>query len=223
MGWPGRPITEVLVPAYLELVEDRLAWDFFDPTDTDVVPTKAESMGALNRFLRIEDGRGVLRFGHRYGVLGICGHGLPAEHNPPPAYLQSAAPAYGSSKAKSHWCEHLKLRTDVSYDPIDRWLHFVRQARALLHISVALRGAKAGSLADWETVYEDIPTGGQRAERAGLSPDTTRYHLYRTVADWLAMGNVRLGPGAYGEKGPPLVAGGLTFGVLAVQLLQAVT
>lgn len=222
LEWQGLPVAKVWVPAYVALADYKLEWSLFDPTNADVVPREAEARGALNRFLRIEDGRGVLRFARRYGVLGICGHGLPAEHNPPPAHLQSAAPAYEST-TKSPWCEHLQLRPDVSYDPIDRWLHFVRQARALLRISVALREAKAGSMTDWEMVYEDISTHGQRAERAALSPEATRYQLYRTIEDWLAMGNVRLRPGGYGAKGPPLLAGGLTFGVLAVQLLLAVT
>lgn len=220
LGWPRLPVAKVLVPAYLEVVGDRLAWSLFDPTDSDVVPREKDSKDALNRLVRIKDDRGVQRFAHRYGVLGICSHGLPAEHNPPPAYLQSAA--YDSSTAMPPWCKHLQLSPDVSYDPIDRWLHFARQARALLHISVALREAKAGSLADWETVYEDLPAPTRRAEAAAQSPEMTRYHLYRTVEDWLAMGNVRLRPGGYGAKGPPLLAGGLTFGVLAVQLLLAV-
>ena len=223
LGRPRLPVANVLVPAYLEVVGDRLAWSLFDSTDADVVPREKDSKDALNRLVRIKDDRGVVRFARRYGVLGMCSHGLPAEHNPPPAYLQSAATTYDHPTAKPPWCKHLQLRTDVSYDPIDRWLHFVRQARALLRISVALREAKAGSLMDWETVYEDVPTGGQRAERAALSPEATRYQLYRTVEDWLAMGNVRLRPGGYGAKGPPLLAGGLTFGVLAVQLLLAVT
>ena len=223
LDWQGLPVAKVLVPAYVTLADDKLEWSLFDPTNADVVPGEAEARGALNRFLRIEDGRGVLRFARRYGVLGICSHGLPAEHNPPPAHLQSAAPAYDSPTAKPPWCDHLQLSPDVSYDPIDRWLHFVRQARALLRISVALREAKAGSSTDWETVYEDLPAPARRAEAAAQSPEMTRSHLYRTIEDWLAMGNVRLRPGGYGAKGPPLLAGGLTFGVLAVQLLLAVT
>lgn len=220
LGRQGLSVAKVWVPVCLELGDGKLLWSLFDPHDEDRVFREAESRGALAAFVRIEDAKGVLRFACRYGVLGICKHGLPAEHNPPPAHLHSASPAYDSP---SHGCVPLLLHPEVNYDPIDCWLHFVRQARALLSITVAMREGKAGSLTDWETVYEDIPRRKQRAEAAAQSLNMSRRYLYRAVNDWLTLGNVRLRLAGYGAEAQTFQLGALTFGVLAVQLLLAVT
>jgi len=194
-------------PAYVRLDGDRLVWSWFDPADAAKRPTEADPKGMLDGFIKIRDGAGVLRFARRYGVLGICEHGLPASHNPPGQCYPLGWDGLGA-------CE-----------PVDRWLHFAGQARAMVAIAAHLRQDKPGTADDWRAVFAAYPREQIDAlcERLAQLVDTGRFYLRHVLHEWLTWGDVR--PTLHwpiDEEAPSLSFTGGTFGLLGVQLLFAI-
>jgi len=209
----------VLVPAYAKIEDDCLRWEWDSPSDPTQRQRDADPKGALDAFLRIRDARGVLRFARRYGPLGICEHGLPASHNPPP-------PAAIHSRTV-WWCSPL------GRDPLDRWYYFAGLARAVIAIAADLRQNKPGSVADWRTIFAEAPgpdyVDGADDWRASLvehlasSVEAGRRCLSDVLLGWLDLGNVRPAlDWPVANAAPSLSLIGNTFGVLGVQLLFAV-
>jgi hypothetical protein len=222
------PVTAAYVPADLRLAGGGLRYEVMNGADATTVvhPTT----GMLARFMTIEDGAGVLKFARSYGVLGICEHGLPASHNPFPVPMRRID--FGRDACLPvGYPDHIR-------EPVARWLHFVRQARALLDIAVAVLWARRTwpgkdhheHVRAWATVLEDEPTArrAQLAEEIARDRTASTLHLLRYVDQWLMLGNVRpslrwLGAG----HAPALELGsydfGRTFGLLAIELVVAVT
>lgn len=175
----------------------------------------------LDRFTHIRNASDVLAFAKRFGVLGICKHGLPASHNPPPQPHPS-----GGRCAPSGWTERSASKGYAMWDPIDRWLHFARLARTLLDLGAALHGGKPGPLDLWEEAYEDYQDRPDwedvRSELAATSGHVplSRALLSRLVNEWLRMGLVRMSfRWDSGERVPrPPEFAADTFGIIGVQL-----
>lgn len=205
------------IPAYVELKGNRLLWTWWDPADPTKAPHEAEPKGMLDTFVRIQDGPAVLRFARRYGVLGICEHGLPASHNPPPP-----SPA-GSSRV--WWCYPLGWSEDVCWEPLDRWYYFAGLARALVAIAANFRQNKPGSADDWRAVFAAHPRERIDAlcERLGQLVESGRFYLGNVLLEWLAWGNVRPAlDWPVVNEAPSLSFTGGTFGILGIQLLFAI-
>jgi len=120
----------------------------------------------------------ILSYAKRWGVLGICEHGMPSSHNPPPTPRQPAVSGYIHDvvygcvpvvapdhlvSATSRWSsEHTWCRPPYSkhhrrfYEPVEPWRHYARQARALLNIAACLYGIPktVGQGVEARTVYE---------------------------------------------------------------------
>lgn len=168
----------------------------------------------------------ILAYAGRWGVLGICEHGLPASHRP----LRLTDPAMPT-------CEPLHLPAgdyDEHYDPLSGW-HFLASAtQALLNIAARLHNGNVGQAEDWRAVYANSPAmpGGWPDfwDRRPRSRDVDIMELCNRVDDWLEMGNVRptLSRLAWLDKGAPELEFGSTwrdgalFGALALQLALAI-
>jgi hypothetical protein len=201
---------------------------------SEAIPV-ADTKGALAAFIRIgEDPDRVLRFARRYGVLGLCKHGKPVNHNPP-------------DEDGSGGC---KLPGDLlfgRFEPLERWFHFGRQARTLIDIAATLRGGSIPRKEDWEIIFEDSIAAGTYTPWVTepvpsfdklwfrLSADRThkgdpeQYARARNwlvvamvVNEWLRMGAVRPWM-TYSESGVDLRMLSDTFGVLAMQLAAGVS
>jgi hypothetical protein len=139
-----------LVPGDAELDQERLVWGYGAMVQRDRRVKSRE--GLLERFIQLAEGSAadILHYARRYGVLMICGHGLPISHRPTRLFNQDLGcrPAgWGGSKC---------------WEPLERWWHFARQARAMLHIANQLRRGLHGRRADWKQIYgprvwENVP------------------------------------------------------------------
>jgi len=204
-----------VVPAYVHLEGDRLVWSYLHLEEHW---HEADPKGMLDAFVRIQDGAGALRFALRYGVLGICEHGLPATHNPPPLEPRGTGIA-------ATWCYPLGWRKSLCWEPLDRWFHFAGQARAMIAIAANLRQDKPGLANDWLAVFAAHPRQKVDAlcQRLGQSVEAGRFYIRSLLLEWLTWGNVR--PELNWpvlQQSPSLSFTGGTFGLLGVQMLFAI-
>jgi hypothetical protein len=192
------PIDRVRVPGDLVLEDSRLYW-----SDAAFEEREGDPTGALDRFRRLHNGAGVLRFAQRYGVLGLCHDGLPTSHYHGPG-----------------WCPP-SSENGRRYEPIDRWLDYARQARAMVELAIALRRHRPGDDTDWRLLLESEEAVGKVHRYPGME----YMHLQGEIDHWIYLAGVR--PGLYWDEPKQLpelrLVGNHTFGVLAAQLLLAVT
>ena len=196
-------------PAYAELGGDRL---YYKPGPSYPEDSAINPKGILDAFVRIRDGKDIVRFARRYGVLGICEHGRPAAH--------------------SRACDPLGREEYRWWDPIDRWLAYVAQARAILDIAAKLYREKPVKPADWQPLDELVswlyPEGFSHEIQdhpTWNNPRFQRAHVSVAVAAWVDLADARPRLTWRDEKPSILLRPDRrvwTFGVLAVQLMMAV-
>ncbi len=200
--WPAECVS---IPAYLALEGDRLYWEWWNHKDSQARPPDRDATGALDAFLRIQNGHDVYRFAQRYGHLMLCWHGVPASHYHTPL----GAPA--------GWCPPAGAEEGRNWEPVDRWLYYVRQANVLVRLAVALHQGELGQDSDWSIVSETTAPPRE-------SLVTRRAHLAAAIQGWLSLAGVQ--PGLTWWTHPPkllLWSRAGTFGALGVQLLMAVS
>ncbi len=201
---------------------DRLYYGY-DPERPKLRPIEGDSVGMLNRFWRIARPQQVVDFADRYGVLGICEHGLPAPHN----HARPRAP--GDSQVGECRPQRVGTRERVYFEPIDRWLHYARVARGLLDVAAALHYGDPGARQDWAAIFADDGADTDPDERAILLSEPRavqkgRIMLALLVNEWLDMGQVGMSfvwPFRSGAPELPTLAAG-TFGLLGMQLALAI-
>lgn len=215
------PETNLWVPSHVELRGDQLHWAW--RSDAGV----ASPDGMLSRFVAIRDGRGVVAFARRYGVLGICKHGLPATHNTPamPGALGReglgcmpllSAGAAGDPQDYTFW------------EPLAIWLSTVWAANAILHLATA---SYTGRMA--EPFAVSLAYG--LAAKEAADPQVVHFHQTRPremlaalVNWWLYIGGTSVALDWTGSVPSIRLSGArlpfvpATFGVLAGQLMLAV-
>jgi hypothetical protein len=198
LGAPGWPLDDAAVPAHLEVLDDHLCWKMV--VSRDRFYQRKNPDGMLDRFIRLRTAGGVLRFARSYGVLMLCQHNLPATHNP----------ACG--------------RVVSGREPIATWLHFARQAAAILTIAARLHDGKLGERREWATIYEWVPADDRdrQLKSLGLSLVLDRWALATLIDEWLDLGAVRPHFHWYEGQEPGFEFGPLTFTLLAMQLMVAV-
>ena len=103
------------------------------------LPDVSRMRGALERFVALEHEKpaAVRTFAQRYGVLGLCQHGLPMGHEYHPRRRQA-----------SEECRFTRR------EPIAIWHRFSREVGALYRLGQALKHGARGDLADWRTAWE---------------------------------------------------------------------
>lgn len=210
--WPLYP---AFVPPSLSLESDRLLWSYRHATDATVGGREVDPRGMLPAFLRIRDAEGVLHFAERYGVLELCEHSIPAPHTPPPGSF-----AFGELGQ----CLPLGAESQQHWEPIERWLHFVRGARALLQIAAALHQGHPGKGDDWAIVYEDFSDreGFDTIRQRPRSVEDDRDHFQLWVGEWLRWGRPAFSF-SWLEREPQVTVWAHTFGHLALQLVSSAT
>jgi hypothetical protein len=158
----------------------------------------------LDAFVRLRDADDVLRFARRFGVLRLCKHGLPISHEAT--------------------CVQLTDGDGLPCAPIARWLHFARQAKAILAIAAAIHQGRPTDQADWRAVYEDCDEEAESSGRlAQLSSQTQRWFVEGRVQEWLDMSSVDPIFRWRVDQDPALLLTTGTFGLLGIQLATAIT
>lgn len=179
------------------------------------------SDGILEGFIRLLDAgpAEVLGYARRWGVLGICRHGLPASHSPPPAGLRQSDRFAAEPASSLDWpsgCQPVAEIVDGRWwgrEPIAAWRALAGEARG-----VALAVARLGLETD------PAPAARHRAAEAAM-------WVQGRLDEWVEIGRVRPVCEARidwsGAKDDPrlvsTMGGDGLFGALALRLLLAVT
>ena len=124
----------------------RLAYSTQKDRDRDFTdPVLADKSGpCLSEFIRLCDGapdqfsNRVLAFARRRGTLGICRHRMLSSHS----RCSPLDPNIGAGK----------------WEPIEAWLRYVRNIRALMNIGERLRNGNPGDPSDWAAVEAVTPS-----------------------------------------------------------------
>jgi hypothetical protein len=265
VGLTRLPVGKPLVPGIIKLEEDHLHWShlrdsepvsqteihLFPGTAGDAqtirnvplyedvdMPEVGDFTGALARFARLRTGEDVLRFAQRYGVLGLCQHGMPETHNPRPlsvpllGLIQSPSlwkpvevgterePSFViEDRGERPWCEAIRC------EPVEVWLFWSRMSSAMLNVAASLRRNVPTKQADWEVIItEETDERSLLIDSILARPWIARIYLQEAVNRWLHLGNVRLSMSwSINSENPSLEIEAETFGLLGVQLLTAVT
>ncbi len=172
----------------------------------------------LQSFLALE-GEGSSRiasFARRWGVLGICEHGLPASHNPgfntfidTPGWNLIAQDEYRRN------CNPVEQSSAVWYEPLDAWDFWIRQASMIVRLGADLHVNRPGKSEAWQAMgykpesYTGFTAKGQSVRLTAepkipsLPPPIPigRMLVAQYVNDWLAITGVR--PLFFWEDGEP--------------------
>ena len=207
------PIGELRVPNHVELEEEGLCWGM----DARQPITRRPGPPILRDFVRLADGDGpqIRAYARRWGILGICEHGLPFCH---------AGNEGGMPRCRPLRREDLGWRFD-GWEPLERWWHFARQARAMLNLAANLHTDRPGQPEDWQVVVhhpkQPVPWWRPSVEAEWIL-------LSSVVQEWIRIGDVRpvlaRGPtqGRQVEFGSS-AGGARLFETLACQLLFTMT
>ena len=210
------PVGELMVPNDVELEEDWLCWGW--SVDVQQWITRRPGPRILSDFVRLADGDGpqIRAYARRWGILGICKHGLPSSH----AGNEGGMPR----------CQPLDRREDPAWrfdgwEPLERWRYFARQAGAMLNLAASLYADRPGQPEDWQVVVHH-PT--QPVPWWHRSVKAEWILLSGVVREWIQIGDVRPvmarrpTQGHHVEFGSS-AAGQRLFGTLACQLLFTIT
>lgn len=239
-GSLDRPLAagRLFVPAAIEVdaENDRLLWAA-ETSPTSRGHERRPGPGLLNDFVELHDASAqrVRGYARRWGVLQICARHrpLPSSHNPPPENAGGARDVY--------WCAPCGYYTDRvpdwdGWELLADWRWWSGQAQALLNIAARLHEGEPGRVEDWQRVYERQPrvdpkrwkrhvagraASSQRARYAAVVVRGERQQLARVLNEWALLGNVR--PRfSWSSGGPSIELRADLFGLIALQLLQAV-
>ncbi|MEX2375396.1 MAG: hypothetical protein WD942_07385 [Dehalococcoidia bacterium] len=156
LGVPTLTLGETLVPTVVEVTGAEtpevagLVWSFHPQPGHPERPRRASSDGMLDAFVRLRTPADVLKFGRRYGVLGLCEHLKPATHNMAArshidamladwywVSLSGGAPLMDEVSPDSY-CRPVMLDgTPFHFEPVRTYLQLAEQARSLLDVAQA--------------------------------------------------------------------------------------
>jgi hypothetical protein len=233
-----RPVgdDEWTIPGRVELVGNRLLWW---PRAGPMAPLVKSRRGLLRQFEQLADASGdrIVKYARRWGILGLCRHGLPM------GFRRSGYPWWHEDECA------LGLYMDYGdggtfWEPLEGWRHWARQARGLLGIAASHRDGRLGRDEDWRAVREwgnlNAMTGLWTVEvdketgeltRVPETPPQSRWprtldwersELIHWVTDWLRLANVTLGLRSAGSGLRVVLDCNGLFGALAIQLVLVV-
>jgi hypothetical protein len=200
-----------------------------------VAAVEERSEAMLREFVRLGDVPEIRfparleAFARRWGVLGLCRHGLPATHPITAEMLPLETP-----------CGLWMMATGT--EPLGLWREYARQARAVLDVAAALVSEEVAATelrpglpsptaaeqkaAAWSIALRPFPPGSTSLPVLGdqlQGPDRVtqrRWMLDRAIARWTSGAGIQLVPDFAGAQPVRLGVRSL-FGALAVQLLFA--
>jgi hypothetical protein len=217
------PTSQAFVPPGVELQGDYVVWwpydverDYlewwgYDAGSANPYGRETSPRGMLDAFVQMKTPDAALRFARRYGPLALCEHGLPTTHNWTP---------------ERQGCYPVGWEQGVCREPLERWLYYVDQARALVAIAAALQRDEKELEEAWQVLlkrYEGDDVALTLAVRQKASLEGRRSLLGGLVNEWLVLANARLSVTWDATKAKwELMMRGTTFGLLAMQLMFAI-
>jgi hypothetical protein len=180
------PLARVFAPSLAEVLADSIAGDH----DTTVIRKAAPDL--LERFCRIAEApdtaRAVVAFARRWGVLGLCEHGLPYRH----CVVYGCVDKSGEFVLDFALDFDAEVNTPVSQsdffcrpgaESFQHWKEFAVRFDSLLRIGLDLNRGKLGSDLDWQLAE----TGPAPLQDVSLMPsniDDAR-ERYESVMEWM--------------------------------------
>jgi hypothetical protein len=172
------------------------------------------SSSLLESFVRLVDAPdgSIVRYAMRWGVFGVCQHGLPACHNPPPVPIP-----IGPLKDPP-WCSPRGYWEGRAWEPLEIWRGYARKFRALLNLAARAYGGSPGNVDDWRELNVETSDTGSRASR--LAQD--RVQLSVVVNQLVAQARVTMD--FRWDRATPVLhpTGRGLFGALVIQLALAI-
>lgn len=217
VGFRALPVDLAAGSTQVWLEEEDICWD---PDARDAGERKATD-GLLDAFLRIDDAEGVLQFAGKWGAIWFCqAHNLPVGH----ALIRASAfEWYEAYETEAGECFPDRVRSPHR-DPVERYLHFAARARSILRIAAELHTEREGSREDWMLALTTFfpEEWWQDAETVDSYIAGGRMTLGDLVSEWMRVGAV-LPYLDWNARDPAFTFRAGTFGVIGVQILQAVS
>jgi hypothetical protein len=192
---------------------DRLTW-----SPRGVFRRAKASSSLLEAFVGLADAvdAGILNYARRWGVFGICRHGLPASHNPPPVPRPILDGVFRPMD-ELPWCYPRGWWGGCAWEPLDTWRAYARKFRAVLNVAAGLHDGRRGTGDDWRELNVEMRDGGP-TERLRQE----RVQLCTVLNQFLAQGRISLEI-RWDETTPTLrPRGSGLFGAVLIQLVLAV-
>jgi len=186
----------------------------------------------LSEFVRLADESvaetRVLAFARRWGLLGLCPHGLPRTHdrNRIPYSIGFGLWLIGD------WTCSSGVETP---EPIEGWRYWARQARALVALIASLRMDDVGAIEHWETLWSPGSwVHGDLWARATDVIEEIRLDLHDRVIDeigvqrdqlaksvetWLRLASVELKVNWFGDRPQPVLTNATLFDTIGMLIL----
>jgi hypothetical protein len=185
-------------PGAVELDGDRLIWN---PQNGRYKRTRSTM---LDNFIGLCDAddfpAAVLAFAKKWGVLGVCEHGLPCSHNQsfsgPPCLPMLVTPlprgaTHSFDTRTFTWraIENSRMPEVRFCEPIGAWWAWSRKMKALLAIAAEVNQGKRARVEDWNTLKDICPTGLEEPYVKDLQ--VARRELAWELDGWISIGQVR--------------------------------
>ncbi len=163
-----------------------------------------------------ESAERIFAYAQRSGVFGVCKHGLPSSHNPPPRPV----PLLLGPLEQLPWCRPRGFWEGRAWEPVEVWRAYAGKFRSVLNIAARLHLEQAGSPSDWQKLNVDVEhDADDRSNREALAERT---QLAVVLRQWLGQAGVGL-TFEWPASSPQLVpAGSGLFGALVILLAQAI-
>lgn len=218
LGRSANPHSSWLAPAEVWLGTEPGWRDmlFWRPPRLDGTESFGEGRvdaAAVERFCALRTGANadVLRFAQRYGVLGLCQHGLPHGHG----VTRGVVPSHER-------CRYMGDPVTGWWEPLDHWRKWAADATAMLNIGSQLAHGKLGEPADWTTLHGAEPFWlDDGPEVWGDLVAFEGHQLAEELNGWLGVGGVRF-DAAWNPTTAAVVvstAGRSLLGAVALQLV----
>jgi len=137
-------VTLLCVPREVRLENDSLIWRWLEVRQQPV--KRVQATDALERFLKIQDSKGVLRFARRFGPLGLCQHG------------ELLGKAAAVSRPGHFYCRPAE-HEGWSGERVKWWLTLARAMRAIENTAARLKRAQRPLREDLFTLNQTFTWG----------------------------------------------------------------
>lgn len=128
------------IPSRVEIEGKSLIYDivkYGERLEPDQITMRREILGGFLEMADADD-QTILEYARKWGVLGLCRHGLPAAHRGSP-----------DRKLRRFILEKpgctITRKGDWLYESLDRWRHYARLFRSIIALAVELSKAQAMS------------------------------------------------------------------------------
>ena len=167
----------------------------------------------------------VLRYARKWGVLGICKHGIPYSHNPSTgAIAQSwdelAEDSMACAPVPIHSGRQGKFSQLEFQETLADWRKYSQAAQSICNVRNALDSDRLGDPGDWHVLFNFSHYGRPLIPWWDRDIETEWFVLIRMLNEWLRWGEVRPVFNGRGKElwGVCLGRKGL-FGALAYQIM----